>query len=159
VIAQVAEAGISIITNPAANLVLQGRADSQPIRRGITRVKELLAAGVNVTCGSDNLGDVFYPYGQADMLEAAFLTSLTAHMTGQEEIKTVMDMPRSRAADCLGLKQYGIAEGNPANLILIPADTIQEALALRPPRLAVIRNGLVICETRNETRWHIRAAG
>ena len=159
VIQLVAAAGITIITNPGTNLVLQGRNDRQPIRRGITRVKELLAAGVNVTCGSDNLRDVFYPFGQVDMLETAFLTSITAQLTGQKEILIAMDMPRTHAASCLGIKNYGIAVGNPADLILFPSDTIQEVLALRPVQRIVVRRGQVICETTEETRWVESLAG
>lgn len=151
VINLVSRAGITIITNPTANLVLQGRDDRQPIRRGITRVKELLQAGVNVTCGNDNLRDAFYPFGQGDMLEVAFITSLAAHMTGLNEIKTILDMPRKKAAHGIGYIDYGIIEGRRADLIIIPVKNLTDLLALRPPRLAVIRNGKVICKTTQET--------
>jgi cytosine deaminase len=147
VIQKVADAGITVITNPTANLVLQGRGDHQPVRRGITRVKELLAAGINVTCGNDNMRDSFYPFGQGDMLEVAFITALTAQLTGTAEIQTVADMPRRYAAKCLGYKNYGIVRGFPANLVIVPVKSILEALATRPPRRAVIRRGQVIFES------------
>lgn len=146
VIEKVAEADISIITNPTTNLVLQGRKDNQPIRRGITRVKELIAAGVNVSCGSDNLQDVFYPFGKCDMLEVAFVTSLTAHMTGVGEISYILDMPRKNAAEIFGINSYDLVEGNNANMILIPAESKTDLLAYKPPRNAIIRNGVIVGE-------------
>jgi len=148
VIQKVAEAQINIITNPQVNLVLQGRHDRQPIRRGITRVKELLSAGINVTCGQDNVQDVFYPFGNLDMLEVAFIAALTAQLTGEDEIRSAFNMPRYNAAICVNLKDYGIVEGAPANLVILPVRTVVEALALRPPRSAVIRNGQVISSTK-----------
>jgi cytosine deaminase len=147
VIEQVAEAGLHVITNPPVNLVLQGRHDAQPVRRGVTRVKELLAAGVNVACGQDNLRDAFYPFGQADMLEVAFVTALATHMTGRDEIQTVFDMPRRRAAAVLGLPDYGLRPGGPADIVLLPVASAAEALAERPPRPAVLRGGRLLCRT------------
>ncbi len=155
VIEKVAEAKISIITNPMTNLVLQGRNDNQPIRRGITRVKELIAAGVNVSCGSDNLQDVFFPFGKCDMLEVAFVTSLTAHMTGVEEINYVLKMTRDNAALILGIKDYSLKVGNTADMILIPAESNTDLIAYKPPRKAVIRRGKIICETEESIKTKI----
>lgn len=81
VIAQLKEAGINMIANPATNLMLQGRLDDYPKRRGVTQVKELLAAGVNVACGQDCVHDTFYPFGQNDPLEIAFLLCHASHMS------------------------------------------------------------------------------
>lgn len=153
VIDLVNQARITIITNPTANLALQGRRDRQPVRRGITRVKELVAAGVNVVCGHDNLRDSFYPFGQADMLEVAFVTSLASHMTGEEEIRSVMAMPRHNAARMLNLKGYGIQSGSPANLMILPVSSLAETLACRPPRQVVIKNGKVIVRSIVNTEW------
>jgi cytosine deaminase len=158
VIEKVAAARMTIITNPPVNLVLQGRHDHQPVRRGITRVKELLAAGVNVTCGNDNHRDVFYPFGKADMLEVAYVTALAAHMTSEQELQTVFDMPRFNAAKCAGIRDYGICAGGRANLVLLPVDTIVDALAMKPPRRAVIRDGRIICETMETTKMALPAA-
>ncbi|MDP2966418.1 MAG: amidohydrolase family protein [Pelolinea sp.] len=152
VIDKVARAKISIITNPMVNLVLQGRNDQQPIRRGITRVKELISAGVNVSCGGDNLQDVFYPFGKCDMLEVAFITSITAQMTGFDEIKYVLDMPRNNAAQILGLQSYGITEGKEANMVVIPANSYIDLIANKPPRRLVIRKGKIVCETKESVK-------
>lgn len=151
VIEKVARARINVITNPTTNLVLQGRNDPQPVRRGITRVKELLEAGVNVACGHDNLRDVFYPFGQSDMLEVAFVTALAAQLTGEEEIITAFDMPRRRAAAILGIESTGIRENGVADFILIPHLSPADALARRHPRRAVIRAGRLISHTEQST--------
>ncbi len=153
VIEKVAQAGINIITNPHVNLFLQGRGDSQPVRRGITRVKELLDAGVNVACGHDNLQDIFYPFGQGDMLEVAFITSLAAHLSGRDGIRIVGKMPRQNAARILGLKDYGIQVGSPANIVIIPEYNLVDILANRSPRYAVIRQGKLVCQTFQKTDY------
>ena len=97
VIGLVRDAGIHMIANPATNLMLQGRGDAQPKRRGITRVKELLEAGVNVSCGQDCIRDPFYPFGSGDPLEVMFLASHAAHMSRPHEIETVFDMQTGAA--------------------------------------------------------------
>lgn len=144
VIELVARAQMNIITNPMVNLYLQGRHDRQPVRRGITRVKELLEAGVNVTCGSDDISNLFFPFGRMDMLEVAMATSVVSHLTRPEEIRTAFDMPRWRAAKALNLKDYGIIVGMPANMVFLAARNPQEALQLQPGRRLVIRNGKLV---------------
>jgi cytosine deaminase len=156
VIELVKEAGLNMITNPATNLMLQGRLDVEPRRRGITRVKELLRAGVNVAYGQDCLKDTFYPtFGQADPLEVGLITAHAAQMSLPEEIETLFDMATIHAARVLRLKKYGIAEGHPADLNIIAAETVQEAFRTRADRRYVIRRGKVIAETRTETQLRI----
>jgi cytosine deaminase len=150
VIDKVAEARLNIVTNPLVNLYLQGRGDRQPVRRGITRVKELLEAGVNVACGMDDVRNLFFPYGRMDMLEVAMFTSITAHLTTPEEIETCFDMPRHRAARVLGLREYGLAPGLPADLVFLSALDAQEALQAQPPRHYVVRNGRIVATSRLE---------
>lgn len=152
VIDKVREAQINVITNPLVNLYLQGRQDGQPVRRGITRVKELLAAGVNVSCGLDDIANVFLPFGRMDMLEVAMITALAAHMSTPDEIQAVFDMPRRHAAHILKLEGYGLHVGAPADLVVLDAATPQEALRLQPPRRYVVRNGNLVAETRVEHR-------
>ena len=147
VIARVAAAGISVVTNPMTNLYLGGRGDSQPVRRGITRVKELLSAGVNVACGLDDVDNLFLPFGRMDMLEVAMLTALTAHLSTPAEIEAAFDLPRSNAAGALRLEGYGIEPGSPADFVLLAADNAREALRLQPPRRYVVRNGRVVAKT------------
>ena len=151
VIEKVAQAGITVITNPLVNLYLQGREDKQPIRRGITRVKQLLEAGVNVACGSDDISNLFFPFGRMDMLEVAMLTSVSSHLTTPEQIQTAFDMPRWRAARALRLEDYGIMVGRPANLVLIAAENAQQALQFQPVKRMVLRDGILVSnrEERN----------
>jgi len=155
VIDKVAEAEINVITNPLVNLYLQGRGDAQPVRRGITRVKELLEAGVNVACGLDDVKNIFFPYGRMDMLEVAMVTSITAHLTTPDLIQTAFDMPRSHAARTMRLIDYGIRVGAPADLVLFKADDPQDALRSHPPRHCVIRNGRIVAETKLESQTYL----
>jgi len=151
----VAAAGIHMIANPATNLMLQGREDSHPKRRGITRVKELLARGVNVAFGQDNLRDMFYPFGRDDPLELAFLLAHAAHMSQPDEIEAVFTMTTDNAARVLGLADYGTAPGCAGDLVILDAHSPLEAIVEKPDRRYVIRRGRVIAET--ETRRTIVA--
>ena len=156
VIALVKEASLNMITNPATNLMLQGRSDKGPKRRGITRVKELLAAGVNVCYGQDCVKDTFYPtFGQADMLEVGLITAHAAHMSLPQDIETLFDMPTFNAARTLRLDDYGVEVGKTANLNIIDAPTVQEAFRTQADRRYVIREGKVIAETKRETQLKI----
>jgi cytosine deaminase len=144
VIEKVAEAHMNVITNPLVNLYLQGRYDQQPVRRGITRVKELLQAGVNVACGSDDISNLFFPFGRMDMLEVAMFTSIASHLTRPDEILTAFDMPRWHAAHAINQKDYGIMVGAPANIVFLAARNAQEALQLQPVTRLVVRNGNIV---------------
>ena len=152
VIDRVAEAGIHVVTNPMTNLYLQGRHDRQPVRRGITRVRELLAAGVNVACGLDDVGNIFFPFGRMDMLEVAMITAVAAHLTTPEEIETAFDMPRHRAARALRLTGYGLRAGAAADFLLLDAGSAAEALQRQPARRLVVRGGRIVAETVTEAR-------
>ena len=132
VIEKVALARIHVITNPLTNLYIQGRNAGTPTWRGITRVKELLAAGVNVSCGLDDNSNFFLPFGKMNMLEVALFTSLAAQMTTPEQLQTVFDMPRQRAARILGLQDYGFAVGKPADFIILPVDNSPGRYPPRP---------------------------
>ncbi|KPL17684.1 MAG: hypothetical protein AMJ92_11375 [candidate division Zixibacteria bacterium SM23_81] len=158
VIGLVKEAGLNMITNPATNLMLQGRMDTEPRRRGITRVKELLAAGINVAYGQDCLKDTFYPtFGQADPLEVGLITAHAAQMSLPEEIETLFDMATVNGARILRMEDYGIEEGRTANLNIIDTTTVQEAFRTQADRRHVIRRGEVIAETETRTKLHIDA--
>ncbi|MDE0388230.1 MAG: amidohydrolase family protein [Rhodospirillales bacterium] len=155
VIGLVRDARIHMIVNPATNLMLQGRGDVQPKRRGITRVKELLEAGVNVSCGQDCIRDTFYPYGRGDPLEVMFLASHAAHMSRPHEIETVFDMQTAAAARTMGLDDYGAEPGCVADLVIIDAADPLEALTRRADRTHVIKRGRVVAETvtQRHTAW------
>lgn len=153
VIAKVAAARLNVITIAPINLMLQGRGDRHPKRRGIARVKELLAAGVNVSCGQDDLQNMFYSYGNMDPLEVAFITAHAAHLSAPAEIATAFDMPRYHAAKNFRLDDYGLRVGAPANLLVLDATSAVDALRRRGDRRYVIRRGRVLAQTRTETRY------
>jgi cytosine/creatinine deaminase len=144
----VKRAGLHMVTNPLDNSVLQGRFDTYPIRRGHTRVKELLAAGVNVCLGHDSVMDPWYPLGYADPLQAAFVLIHYAQMSGQRELETLFDMITTRPALALGLSDYDLREGSPADLVVFAAPSEMDALRLVAPRRLVLRGGQVVARTQ-----------
>ena len=154
VIQKLRQAQIHMITNPVTNLMLQGRNDKQPIRRGITRVKELLEAGLLVSFGQDCVSDTFYPLGSADMLQVANVTAHAAQMSLPDEIKKVYDMITGDAAAVIGLEDYGLKVGNKADLIVLDVATERDAIRLAPARLFVIKNGRMVAQTQTETTFH-----
>src|SRR6202140_5471217 len=116
-------AQMHMVTNPMDNSTLQGRFDSYPIRRGHTRVKELLAAGVNVCVGHDSVMDPWYPLGYGDPLQAAFVLAHYGQMSGHTELRTLIDMITGNPASALGLDGYGLAPGCKADLCAFAAPT------------------------------------
>ena len=143
-----ARAQVNVVANPFDNVVLQGRFDSYPKRRGITRVKELLTAGVNVALGHDSIMDPWFPLGRGDMLAAAQLALFLCHMSGYEEIETMLDVITTNAAKVLRIQDsYGIVEGKVANFLIIDAPTAFEALRLLPARLHVFKSGQEVART------------
>lgn len=153
IIAKVAEAQINVITMAPINLMLEGRHDKHPKRRGIARVKELLEAGVNVSCGQDDLNNMFYSFGNMDPLEVAFIAAHAAHMSAPAEIAAAFDMPRYHAAQNFRLDDYGLDEGARANLMIIDARSAVDALRRRGDRRYVIRDGKVIAQTKRTTTF------
>ncbi len=152
IIEKVAEARLHVVTLPSCNLVLMGRG-MQPTPRGVTRVKELLAAGVNVCAGSDNVQDPFNPFGSYDPLETANLTGHTAHMTGESDLRACLGMVTSRAAHALGLPDYGLTVGAPADLLVLDTMTPADIVTAPPPRLATFKAGRLIVRTQTEREW------
>ncbi len=143
----VAEAQVHAVANPLINITLQGRHDSYPKRRGMTRVPELMAAGVNVAFGHDCVMDPWYSLGSADMLEVAQMGLHVAQMTSQAQMRACFDAVTVNAAKVLGLNGYGIAVGHPADLVLLQAVDTIEAIRLRAQRLAVWRRGQLLAQT------------
>jgi cytosine deaminase len=142
-----AKSGINFVANPLVNITLQGRYDTYPKRRGITRVKELWQNGLNVSLGYDDIMDPWYPLGNGNMLQPAHMAVHACHMTGREEVTACFDMVTGNAARTLGLKDYGIAEGNPANLVLVDAPDKWEAIRRLATTTLVVKDGEVISET------------
>jgi cytosine deaminase len=150
ILPKLVEARINICTNTPVNLVIQGRESGHPLRRGIARVKDLLEAGVNVTCGQDDLQNMFYPFGNMDMLSVANFVAHAAHMSSEQEIKEAFDMPRYRAARTLQLDDYGLTEGSEANLVLFQANSAADALRKQPERTYVIRKGEIMVHSQRK---------
>ncbi|NVP53985.1 amidohydrolase family protein [Mycoplana rhizolycopersici] len=139
-----AEAEINVIPNPLINIMLQGRHDTYPKRRGMTRVRELMEAGLNVSFGHDCVMDPWYSMGSADMLEVGHMAIHVAQMAGIEDKRKIFDALTVNSARTMGLDGYGIAKGCNADLVILQARDPQEALRLKANRLAVMRRGKVI---------------
>ena len=149
----IAESGMTAIPNPLINITLQGRHDSYPKRRGLTRVKELQAMGITVGWGQDCVLDPWYSLGTADMLDVAFMGLHVAQMTHPAEMARCFTMVTECNAAIMGLQNYGLKVGDQASLVVLDAANPIEALRLRPDRLAVVSKGRVVAERhRNDCR-------
>ena len=140
----IAEADVHAIANPLINITLQGRHDNYPKRRGMTRVKELIAHGVNLALGHDCVLDPWYSLGSHDMLEVAHMGLHIAHMTGTQEMLSLFNSITVNAAKVLQLEHYGLQTGCHADMVIMQASNPIECLRLRPARLFVIRRGRII---------------
>src|SRR6266536_4381415 len=147
VITNLRRAGLHMVTNPLDNSVLQGRFDGYPIRRGHTRFKELMAAGVNVSIGHDSVMDPWYPLGYGDPLQAALVLAHYGQMSGYSELKALVEMITANPARALGLDDYGLEPGRPASLVVYEAPTESDAIRLLARRRLVLRAGQVVART------------
>ena len=147
----IAEAGVSAVANPLINITLQGRHDTYPKRRGMTRVPELMAAGVTVAFGHDCVMDPWYPLGSGDMLEVAHMGLHVAQMTSQTGMRKCFEAVTTNAAKVMGLQGYGIAPGCDASFVLLQARDPIDAIRLRATRLKVWRKGRLLAETAPST--------
>lgn len=151
-----AEAEVSAIPNPLINIMIQGRHDTFPKRRGLTQVKEMQAHGITVGWGQDCVRDPWYSLGTGDMLDVAFMGLHVAQMSSPEEMQRCFDMVTHQNAAILHLEDYGLREGAMASLVVLDAGDATEAVRLRPDRLAVISKGKVVAEkARNESRLDV----
>ena len=139
-----AEAEMNVVANPLINITLQGRHDTYPKRRGMTRVPELMDAGVKVAFGHDCVMDPWYSLGSADMLEVASMGLHVAQLTGVEQMKSCFRAVTEIPAAILGLEGYGLEKGCNADLVILQAADPVEALRLKANRLFVIRRGRII---------------
>lgn len=148
-----AESGMAAIPNPLINITLQGRHDTYPKRRGLTRVREMQAHGITVGWGQDCVLDPWYSLGTADMLDVAFMGLHVAQMTHPDEMRRCFTMVTETNARILGLADHGLRPGALASLVVLDAGDPVEALRLRPDRLCVVSRGKVIAErARNDAR-------
>ncbi|HKU95844.1 MAG TPA: cytosine deaminase, partial [Vineibacter sp.] len=141
-----AEARLNVIANPLINITLQGRHDTYPKRRGMTRVKEQMARGLTVAFGQDCVMDPWYPLGSGDMLDVAAMGLHVAQMTGVAEIRACFDAVTTNAARILQLEGYGLDIGCNADLVVLQASNPGEAIRLRATRLYVLRRGRIIAQ-------------
>ena len=152
----IAESEMTVIPNPLINITLQGRHDTYPKRRGLTRVKEMQALGITVGWGQDCVLDPWYSLGTGDMLDVAFMSMHVAQMTHPAEMARCFEMVTHTNARIMNLEGYGLKVGDLASLVVIDADNPTEALRLRPDRLFVVSRGKVIVErARNDARLAI----
>ena len=143
----IAESGVSVIANQLINITLQGRNDTYPKRRGMTRVPELMAAGVNVAFGHDCVMDPWYSLGSADMLEVAHMGLHVAQMTSQKGMQRCFDAVTINAAKVMHLEGYGLEVGCDASFVLLQARDPIEEIRLRATRLKVFRRGKLVADT------------
>ena len=155
----IAEAGVGAIANPLINITLQGRHDTYPKRRGMTRVKELMAAGVPVAFGHDCVMDPWYSFGSHDMLEVASMGLHVGQLTSVADIKACFAAVTETPAKILGLQNYGVAPGCNADLVVLQAADAFEAIRISAERLYVIRRGKIIAQAApRESRVRIEDA-
>jgi cytosine deaminase len=141
------EAQVHAIPNPLINIMLQGRHDSYPKRRGQTRVPQLRDAGITVGFGSDCVMDPWYSLGRADMLDVAAMGLHVGQLSSRADMEWCFDAVTVNSAAIMGLNDYGVAKGKRANMVLLQAQDPIEAIRLRAHRLAVIRDGKVIARS------------
>ncbi len=151
-IGNIAKADLNMITNPFDNSVLQNRLDGYPRRRGHTRVDQMLENGINVSIGHDSIMDPWYSMGKGSMIAAANLLMHTAHMNGAAQIPQLFDMITYNSAKTMHLDDYGIEEGNQADLVIFDGRDEAEIIRLNSECLYVIRKGKVIAETKPAER-------
>ena len=142
-----AEAELHAIPNPMINIMLQGRHDAYPKRRGLTRVPELKAAGITIGFGSDCVMDPWYSLGRADMLDVAHMGLHVGQLSSRADMAWCFEAVTANSAKIIGLEGYGLAKGCKANFVLLQARDAIEAIRLRATRLAVIRAGKVVSRT------------
>lgn len=138
---------IHFVANPLINIHLQGRFDTYPKRRGMTRVKEMVEAGINVCFGHDDIMDPWYPLGAGNMLQVLFMGLHVSQMMGSEQIADSIDLITENSARALNIKGYGIKEGNPANLIILDAESAFDAIRLQSGVRYAIRGGNLISKS------------
>lgn len=147
---------IHFVANPLVNIHLQGRFDTYPKRRGVTRVKEMLKNKINVCFGHDDVFDPWYPLGTANMLQVLHMGLHVCQLMGYGQINDGLKLVTENSAKALGLQGYGVEEGNAANFIILPAENGFDAVRRQVPTRYSIRHGKVIAETKlAETTIHL----
>jgi cytosine deaminase len=156
-IGKMKKAGLNAVTLPAANMYLQGRGDSGIVRRGITRVREIQAAGVPIATASDNIHDPFHPFGRGDMIQIGLLTGYAAHLGSPEDIMTILRMMTEIPASIIGLEGYGVKPGSHADFVILDAHKVEEIFTFLPENRAVFKRGRLVHYSRLQNEWAVPA--
>ena len=146
---------MTICANSHVSLIATDFPDRQPWPRGLTRVRELLAAGVPIACGQDDIDNWFYPFGRNDLLEVAHFMAHTGQFAWQGESDQVLPMVTTVPAQLLGIPNYGLAVGAAANLLVLDAPDWHTALQFQADKRVVILRGTVTAETTRTTLYHL----
>lgn len=147
ILPKIKAADLNIITNVLTNLIGQGRKDPRPVRRGIPPLDKLIEAGINVASGTDDMLNMFYPFGNMNPLEVVNVAAHAGYLSTPELIDAAFDMPLYNAAKTFRIEPYGIAEGKPADLCILPVSTKVDAIRFHPAPVLVLRNGTPLVET------------
>ncbi|MGU3811891.1 cytosine deaminase [Vibrio diabolicus] len=144
--------GINLVANPLVNIHLQGRFDDYPKRRGVTRVKEMLNANINVCFGHDDVFDPWYPLGTANMLQVLHMGLHVCQVMGYDQINNSLDLISTNSARTLNIQdKHGIETGKPGSLLILPAENVFDAVRRQVPVRYSVRHGKVIAETQPAT--------
>jgi cytosine deaminase len=146
VVERVREAGMNIITLPTSNLFTEGRTDPDTPRRGLTRVKDFLRAGVNVAMGTDNLDDTYLPFANMNLLLEAHVCAVAAHLGNRDELEHLLRMVTYNGARTLALEGYGTAVGDRADLVVLDTSDHGSIMRSQPEKVYVIKAGRVVAE-------------
>lgn len=152
IIAAMAKADISVMALPATDLHLGARKDPYNVRRAVTPIRKLRDAGVNVCLATNNIRNAFTPYGNGDLVQIAMLAVPVAHLGGADDLPSVLPMITTNPARAIGLKKYGIAVGNQADVVLLDTKVVNDAIIDIPERLFVLKSGRVTVETTKEVK-------
>jgi len=157
ILPKIKEASLNIITNPLTNLIGQGHQDKRPIRRGVPPLDLLFEAGINVASATDDMLNMFYPFGNMNPLEVVNFCAHLGYLSTPDLIEQAFKMPLYNAARTFGIDSYGIEVGNPADLILLPVQNIVDAIRFHPIPTTVIRNGEILVETDQSQTFNLTA--
>ncbi|MEW9698225.1 amidohydrolase family protein [Paenibacillus sp. SI8] len=153
IIGRMADAGLKAVSLPAVNLYLQGRRDTFPVRRGVTRLKEIWQTGIPIAVASDNIHDPFHPFGRGDLLQIALISSYAAHMGRPADLRTLLHMITDIPSKVLDLQHYGVSVGNPANFVIIDGQSPEELFTLMSERRWVFSQGSWVRMAAKKAEW------
>ncbi len=153
IIALLKDAGISVMCLPATDMHLGGRKDEFNVRRTLTPVRALRDGGVNVCLATNNIRNAFTPYGTGDLLQIAALALPACHLGGADDQLTVLPMLTTNSAKALGLKNYGLAVGKDADVVLLNTQRVADVILDIPDRSVVVKRGRIVAQTERHVDY------